>query len=104
LPCEDREIKLGLGALRRELKKHAEAGMPWLAAEALDVIGILDMPSWAALLGLIAECPVMHAAIAASQNAATRAVSPSAFEFISENSQLESVHEFMQSLPDRLRG
>lgn len=104
LPCEDREIKLGLGALRRELKKHAEAGMPWLAAEAFDVIEILDMPSWAALLGLIAECPVMHAAIAASQNAATRAVSPSAFEFISENSQLESVHEFMQSLPDRLRG
>ena len=102
LPCEDREIRLGLGALRRELKEHTESGTPWLAREAFDVLATLDMPSWAALLGLIDECPVMHAAIAASQKAATRAVSPSAFEFISENSQLVSIHEFMQSLPDRL--
>ncbi len=103
LRCEDREIKLGLGALRRELKTHADAGRPWLAREAFDVIAMLDMTAWASLLGLIDECPVMHAAIAASRNATTRAVDPSAFEFISENSQIASVHEFMQSLPDRLR-
>ncbi len=104
LRCDDREIKRGLGGLRRELKTHADAGMPWLAREAFEVIAILDMPAWAALLGLVDECPVMHAAIAASRNASTHAVSSTAFEFISENGQIASVHEFMQSLPDRLRG
>ncbi|HEY2149214.1 MAG TPA: DUF6178 family protein [Vicinamibacterales bacterium] len=103
LRCEDREIKIELDALRRQLKKHLETGMPWLARDAFDVIAILDMPAWAALLGLVDECPVMHAAIAASRNVATRAVSPSAFEFISENSQIAAVQEFVQSLPDRLR-
>jgi hypothetical protein len=103
LRCEDREIKIGLDSLRRELKKHAESGMPWLARESFDVIASLDMPSWAALLGLVDECPVLHAAIAASRNVAIRTISPSAFEFISENSQIAAVHEFVQSLPDRLR-
>ena len=68
-----------------------------------DVIAILDMPAWAALLGLIDECPVLHAALRASQNPRTRSVSPSAFEFISQNSQIASIREFMQSLPEALR-
>jgi len=33
-----------------------------------DVIAILDTPAWAALLGLIDECPVLHAALRASRN------------------------------------
>jgi len=64
---------------------------------------ILDMPAWATLLGLIDECPVMHAGIAASRGSQTRAVSASAFEFISENSQIASIREFMQLLPETLR-
>ena len=35
---------------------------------------------------------------------ADRAVSASAFEFISENSQIASVQKFMRLLPDTLRG
>ena len=42
-----------------------------------------------------------HRRVAGSR---TRAVSASAFEFISENSQIASVREFMQSLPETLRG
>jgi hypothetical protein len=64
---------------------------------------ILDMPAWATLVGLIDECPVMHAGIGASRDSSTRAVSASAFEFISENSQIASVRAFMQSLPETLR-
>jgi hypothetical protein len=61
------------------------------------------MPAWAALLGLIDECPVMHAAIDASRGSRALAVSASAFEFISENSQIAAVGQFMRSLPDTLR-
>jgi len=38
-----------------------------------------------------------------SRGSRARAVSASSFEFISENSQIAAVREFMQSLPDTLR-
>jgi hypothetical protein len=103
LRCDDREIQTGLDALRVEMARHWQAGAPWRAREALDVIAILDMPAWATLLGLIDECPVMHAGIGASRGSRTRAVSAAAFEFISENGQFASVREFMESLPETLR-
>ena len=102
LRCDDRETQKGLNALRIEMARHWKAGMPWLARHALDVITILDMPAWAALLGLIDECPVMHAALSASRGSGLKAVGASSFEFISVNSQIATVHQFMESLPDTL--
>jgi hypothetical protein len=100
---DDPEIQAGLEALRVGMARQGQAGAPWRARDLLDVIMILDMPAWATLLGLIDECPVIHAGIGASRGSPTRAVSASAFEFISENSQIGSVREFMQSLPETLR-
>jgi len=97
------DIQTELDALRGEMTRHWRAGAPWRARDAMDVIAILDMPAWAALLALIDECPVVHAGLAASQVAGTRAVSATAFEFISENTQLASVREFMRSLPEIFR-
>ena len=42
---------------------------------------------------------MIHAGARASLGSGTRAVSASAFEFISENSQIASVHEFMHRCP-----
>jgi hypothetical protein len=103
LRCDDHEIQAGLDALRTEMAAQWRAGAPWGARDALDVITALDMPAWAALLGLIDECPVIHAGMAAARDPRTRAVSASAFEFISENRQIASVREFMRTLPDTLR-
>jgi len=103
LRCDDDEIQTELDALRIEMAKHWQAAAPWRARNALDVIAILDMPAWATLLGLLDECPVIHAAIVASRDSRTRKVSASAFEFISENSQIAAVREFMHALPDTLR-
>ena len=103
LRCADRETQIGLDSLRLTMARNLRTGTPWRARDALDVIATLDMPAWATLLGLIDECPVLHAGIAASQGSRTRAVSASAFEFISENIQIASVHTFMQSLPETLR-
>jgi Family of unknown function (DUF6178) len=99
----DREIRVDLDALRCELVKHGRAGTPWLARDALDVILLLDQPAWAALLGLIDECPVIHAGMRASRCSPTARIDASAFEFISENSQIVSVREFLHSLPERLQ-
>jgi hypothetical protein len=103
LRCGDPETQAALNALRKELRKHWKAGEPWLARESLDVIAILDMPAWAALLGLIDECPVVHAGLGASTTIGTRAVSASDFEFISGSAQIAAVRDFMQSLPAILR-
>jgi len=103
LRCDDRETQAGLDALRTEMAAQWQAGTPWGARDALDVITTLDMPAWAALLGLIDECPVIHAGMAAARDPRMRAVSPTAFEFISENGQIASVREFMHTLPDTLR-
>jgi Family of unknown function (DUF6178) len=103
LQCGDGEIQAGLDSLCLEMGRHSRAGAPWRARDALDVIASLDLPAWAVLLGLIDECPVIHAGIAAGRESRPRAVSASAFEFISENSQIASVREFMQRLPEILR-
>jgi hypothetical protein len=63
---------------------------------------ILDMPAWATLLGLLDECPVMHAGLSASRGSHARTVNASAFEFISSNRQIASIHAFMRSLPETL--
>jgi uncharacterized protein DUF6178 len=101
--CDDHETQVGLDALRADMTTQWRAGTPWRARDALDVIASLDMPAWAALLGVIDECPVLHAAIAAARDPRIRAVGAAAFEFISENSQIASVREFMRSLPETLR-
>jgi hypothetical protein len=103
LKCNDSSVQEDLDALRIELSKAFKAGMPWLARDALDVIAILDMPAWAALLGLLDECPILHGALRVSQIPRTHSVSASAFEFISQNSQIACIRQFLQSLPETLR-
>ncbi|HEY7288658.1 MAG TPA: DUF6178 family protein [Vicinamibacterales bacterium] len=98
----DGETQSAIDALRADLTKHWRAGAPWCVREDLDVIAILDLPSWYALLSLLAEFPVVHAAIAASSGSGPRSVDESAFELISENSQISRIHRFLRSLPDLL--
>ncbi len=68
----------------------------------LEVSAILDMPSWAALLGLIAEFPVLHAALRALHTPGTHSVRASDFEFISKNTQMSAIGEFFDLLPETL--
>jgi hypothetical protein len=103
LRCGDREIQAGLDVLRLELIKQRRDGAPWGARDALDVMTSLDMPTWAALLALIDECPVLHAGLAVSRDRRTRSVDPAAFEFISEKSDVAAARLFADSLAETLR-
>ena len=102
LHCINPDIQDGIEALRRTLIRYSRSGAPWEARPALDVLTALDMPAWAALLGLIDQLPTMHAALGATLTGATRPIEASAFEFISENAQIQQVRDFMRLLPDRL--
>jgi hypothetical protein len=102
LRCVDAETQDGLNALRHELVRQRDGGTPWRARDALDVLAILDTPSWASLLGLLDECPVMPAALRATLEGHTGAVSATAFEFISTTDQIDEVRAFMGRLLDAL--
>lgn len=98
----DRDIQRGLVALRRALVKHRKTGTPWLARDAAEILAMLDPTAWIGVLGLLAECPVLPAALTAVVEGSTKAVSPTAFEFISTAAQIGDVRLFMRKLPDVL--
>ena len=102
LRCDDAQIQSGLAVLRRELVRQRDAGTPWRARDALDVIAMLDTPAWASLLGLLDECPVLPAALTAALERRIGAVSATAFEFISTTTQIADVRAFMGTLLDAL--
>ena len=100
LQCADADIEKEIGILRRELRTQCQAGTPWRARTALDVIAMLDPPAWVSVLGLLDECPVIPAALMATLEGRTGAISPTEFEFISTRSQLGSVRVFMERFLD----
>ena len=98
----DRDIRRELVALRRALVKQRDAGTPWRAREAAEVLAMLDMTAWVSVLGLLDECPVMPFALTAIVEGRTTTVSPTEFEFISTAAQIGDVRLFMRKLPDLL--
>jgi hypothetical protein len=100
----DADTRHGLRALRRTLVKHREAGTPWLARDAADVLAMLDMTAWISVLGLLDECPILPAALTAVLERRTTSVSPTAFEFISTTAQIGDIRLFMRTLPGVLSG
>lgn len=101
LKVSDTAIQRDLQELRRRLSSQLEAGTPWRERDNLDVVAVLDLPSWAVLTGLLDECPVLPKHW--SRRERPLRVS-SELEFISENGQVERVLEFVRSLPSRLAG
>jgi uncharacterized protein DUF6178 len=99
----DGHVQAALETLRIVLTKHCRAGSPWDSRDALDVIAVLDTPSWVALLALIDRFPTLHAAVGALLSGTSRQIDPAAFEFISENAQVQTVRDFMERLPALLR-
>lgn len=94
----DVETQLGLHMLARDLGRHRDAGTPWRARDALDVIATLDMLAWVSLLGVLDECPILPAALRATIERRTGAVSATDFEFISSRAQIADVQAFMARL------
>jgi hypothetical protein len=102
LQCADADTRRGLRALRHKLVQQCEAGTPWLARDAADVLAPLDMTVWVSVLGLLDECPILPATLAAVLEARTTPVSPTAFEFISTPAQIGDIRVFMGTLPGLL--
>ena len=98
----DRDIRRGLVSLRRTLVKQRDAGTPWRARDAAEILAMLDMTVWISVLGLLDECPVLPAALTAVVEGRTTTVSATKFDFISTAAQVGNVRTFMRKLPDVL--
>jgi len=94
----DSEVQRDLYSLRRALERNREAGTPWRAREALDVIATLDIPTWACLQGLLSECPVLPAALRALLDKHARSFSATAFECFTTIEQIRRVRQFVERL------
>ena len=103
LVLADRDTRLSIDRLRRDLIRHVAEGEAWRARPALDVILTLDASAWASLLGLIDEYPVLHAALDAGKRGA-RTIDPADVTFISQNSDIAAVHGFVAELASILTG
>ena len=93
----DAEIRAGLNALRFELARHWRDGAPWRARDAMDVLLMLDQTVWAALVALIDEFPVLHAALRAAHGSTP--VDPRAFEFIADRRQVAEIRDYLGTEP-----
>jgi hypothetical protein len=98
----DRYIQRGFVALRRALVTHRDAGTPWLARGATEVLLPLDMTAWTSVSGLLDECPVIPAALTAILEGRTSSVSPTAFDFVATTAQIGDIRAFMRRLPEVL--
>jgi hypothetical protein len=104
LHCADADTRRELVLFERNLVKQRDAGTPWLAREAADVLAILDMTAWISVIGLLDECPILPAALTAVLERRTTRVSPTAFEFISTSAEIGDIRVFMKMLPGVLSG
>jgi hypothetical protein len=95
----DADVQSALNMLQLRLRREIENGTPWRAAGAVEVLMTIDMPAWAALVALIAECPVIHGGLIASIDPRVRSVDPNALDFISGPDQLGLIRSFMRALP-----
>jgi hypothetical protein len=98
----DDEVQAGLQSLRRELLRECGNGTPWRVHTSLEVLTMLDMPVCVSLQAVIAECPVLPEALTAILERRTRAISPTAFEFISTTRQIQKVRTFASTLRETL--
>lgn len=99
---DDRDIRRGCNALRRALLKQRAAGTPWQARQAAEVLNLIDATAWIAVIGVLDECPVVPAALAAAVEGSATRVSPTTFDFISTRRQIDDIHAFLFKLPDLL--
>jgi hypothetical protein len=102
LEWHDPVTRSDIATLVAKLTNAWRAGAPWRIGEALEAIATLDLPAWIALIGLLDECPVMHAAVVASLDGGTHSIDTSDFTFIATNDDIAVIDRFLELLPARL--
>ena len=102
MTSDDRDIQERISETCRRMKTQIAARTPWLERENLDIVAILDLPSWTMLVNLIDQCPVVPKDVCSPAEKPPLRVATE-FDFISENRQIIWARNFAASLPEKLR-
>ncbi|HVO09168.1 MAG TPA: DUF6178 family protein [Vicinamibacteria bacterium] len=86
----------------RRLLRDAGAGEPWRARDAIEVVAVLDQPSWVVLTSLLDQCPTVPRDFDRVPGGEPRLRVSTELDFVSENRQLACVREFLDALPRAL--
>ncbi len=86
----------------RRLLRDAGAGEPWRARGEIEVVAVLDQPSWLILTNLLEPCPSVPRDFDRVPSGRPRLRVSRELEFISQSRQLTSVREFLEALPGTL--
>jgi hypothetical protein len=100
----DRDVRMQIERLKRRMNAELRRGTPWNARVSLEVLTLIDVVTWAAMVALTGELPVLHAAVPAVLRRDTGGIDPAAFQFIATPRDIARAREFVDLLPDRLRG
>lgn len=103
IECSDRDLRLRLRSLHDRLARHVREQAPWRVQDSLEELLSLDAASWAALVGMVGSCPVLHGAVRPDGPRVLR-IDAVRFEFISRSEQIDLVRRFLEDLPSRLVG
>jgi hypothetical protein len=100
LHVRDRDLDMQLKGLRAALRRAISQDAPSRVRDSLEVLLLLDAPSWAGLRALLDECPVINAAVRQSGGHAIRLEE---FDFISRGSDIAAAHRFVDGLSSMLQ-
>lgn len=98
----DSQTHAGILELRHALARHQALGTPWRVHDALDVVAVLDVPTWKGLLGVLGECPTIPAIVDALLDGRRGATSATDYTFVATMAQVARVSTFITRLPDFL--
>ena len=96
----DRDLDLQLRGLRATITQAVTRNTPSRVRDNLEVLLLLDAPSWAGLLALLDECPVINAAVRGSGG---HTIKPQDFDFISSRGDIAATRRFIDRLPAMLQ-
>jgi hypothetical protein len=86
----------------RRLRRDADSGEPWRSRDEIEVVAILDSPSWTVLVNLVDQCPSVPREFESDHGGKPRLRVSTDFEFISATRQIEAVRRFIAALPAAL--
>lgn len=101
IPLDTSEFNADVRALRMALQRALAQGRPWDAMPRLEVLAILDLPTWSTLTGLLAELPVVPQGCLDEQPV-KRLRQTTEVEFIGSTRHLAWVRSFSGGIGERL--
>ena len=85
------------------LRRDIEKGEPWRSRDEIEVVAMLDQPTWAVLVNLLEQCPTVPRDFDRDPGDKPRLRISTEFEFISEASQIAALRNFVAGLATALR-